>query len=291
MLSRPHIIMDSPARSLLLVHTFEQWRAAARLLLARGVAPEQVQWVAACNVASPTAVRALSVPVPRHLMLLLRTAACCRVPDRWNVLYRVLWRWQQGEQDLLTRRDGDGARLLAMAAAARAEAQRLHRTIRFHERREGTGAPRFVAWLEPRHDVLLPLARFYAARLSGVSWVMATPGDGVAWDGRALHALGPLLAGPAEVDDGKASWHRRSRQVFQPDRLRAELLLRGIESAPHIAPQTAPDAAPHIAPHTAPHGAPHIASHGAAQDDATPSPLPLRKRGPMQRHRDAGRIH
>ncbi|MFL6657821.1 MAG: DUF4130 domain-containing protein [Massilia sp.] len=244
------------------MHTFEQWRAAARLLLARGVAPAQVQWVAARHVASPSAAHAAAVPLPRHLMLLLRTAACCRVPDRWSVLYRVLWRWQQGEQDVLSKGDPDGARLLAMAVAARAEAQRLQRAIRFHERRAGTGAPRFVAWLEPHHDVLRPLAHYYAARLPGVSWMIATPDDGAVWDGRALHALGPLLAGPAEIDDGKASWQRRSRQVFQPDRLRAELLGQAIGGGAHVLENS---------------------------DAATP-PLPLRKRGPMQTQGKEGAI-
>ena len=97
------------------VETFAEWREAARELLVHGIPPDQVTWSAPhvddLFTGAPPAAEAsdnLPIPpdeplrpaphIPRSLMEMLQTAACCRVPDRWAFLYRVIWRWQQVRQ-------------------------------------------------------------------------------------------------------------------------------------------------------------------------------------------------
>ena len=82
--------------------------------------------------------------LPRKLMDMLQSAACCRVADRWAFLYRVVWRWQHGEQEVLSAADEDGSRLHAMVKAVHREEHDMHAYIRFRERPEAAGAPRFV---------------------------------------------------------------------------------------------------------------------------------------------------
>lgn len=96
-------------------------------------------------------------------MDMLQCAACCRVEQRWAFLYRVVWRWQRGEQAVLTAADADGRRLRAMVRAVQREERNMHACIRFSERAEAAGAPRFVAWYEPAHDVLAFVAQHFCA--------------------------------------------------------------------------------------------------------------------------------
>jgi hypothetical protein len=74
--------------------------------------------------------------IPRSLMDMLQSAACCRVPDRWAFLYRVIWRWQKGEHDVQSPADVDGVKLHAMVKAVRREEHDMHAYIRFRERPE-----------------------------------------------------------------------------------------------------------------------------------------------------------
>ena len=220
-----------------LVHSFEQWRDAARDLLAHRVAPHAVQWIShkddgdlfsqgsAPEASAAGAPANAALRIPRQLMDMLHSAACCRVPNRWAFLYLVLWRWQQGERDVLSAADEDGARLHAMVKSVRREEHDMHAYIRFRERREDAGPPRFVAWFESAHDVLPQVARHFTSRMGRVTWMIATPEASVMWDGNTLHSTGPLMRGPEDIDDaGEALWLTYYRSIFNPARLNADLM-------------------------------------------------------------------
>ncbi|WP_426116504.1 UdgX family uracil-DNA binding protein [Massilia sp. PWRC2] len=193
---------------------------------------------AAPTVLTPSAAAPRSVPaagtgvrISRQLMDMLQKAACCRVPDRWAFLYRVVWRWRQGEQVVLSAADEDGSRLHAMVKAVRREEHDMHAYIRFRERAEADGPPRFVAWFEPAHDVLPQVAQHFVSRMGKVSWLIATPDASVLWDGAALHLSGPLLRSEAElIDAGEALWLTYYRSIFNPARLNAKLMESHIPS-------------------------------------------------------------
>jgi probable DNA metabolism protein len=225
----------------LAVSTFAEWREAARELLALGVPPAAVSWhtpgsgdlvsgapqpaPAAHNAAIPFKPPQPTAYLPRSLMEMLQAAACCRVSDRWAFLYRVLWRWQCGEQVVQSAADADGARLHAMVRAVHREEHDMHATIRFRERPEAAGPPRFVAWCEPAHDVLPQVAQHFVSRMGKVSWMIATPGASVLWDGATLHNCGALMDSAAARDDaGAARWLAWYRSVVHPARVDAPLL-------------------------------------------------------------------
>jgi DNA polymerase len=213
------------------LRTFAEWREAARALLAAGVPPEAAMWAdpGAPLPGAPAAPSpAHEVPVqligpspaphlPRSLMDLLQAAACCRVPDRWEVLYRVVWRWQRGDQAAQSDSDADGARLHAMVRMVHREEHAMHAGILFRERPAEAGPPRFVAWYEPAHDVLPQVAEHFVSRMGRVSWMIATPGASVLWDGATLHNCGPLVFDMAELDGaGAAPWLAYYRSVVYP---------------------------------------------------------------------------
>lgn len=244
----PAAVLRVQAGQPLLVETFAEWRAAARELLIWGVPPEAITWsspqvggdlfTSAPDAAEPghhafMASAPVQNPphVPRSLMDMLQSAACCRVPDRWAFLYRVMWRWQQGEHDVQSPADEDGARLNAMVKAVRREEHDMHAYIRFRERPPEAGAPRFVAWYEPRHDVLPQVAAHFVSRMGKVSWMIATPEASVLWDGHTLHNTGPLANKAEDLDDGgEALWLTYYRSIFNPARLNTAVMQQHITS-------------------------------------------------------------
>ena len=212
--------------------TFADWRRAARTLLAQGVAPHEVDWsmqgeadlfgddMAAC--ATPDRGPSAALRVSSALMSLLEAAACFRAPDRWALLYRILWRSQQGDATAMSAADADGARLHAMAKAVKREAHKMHAFLRFRERDPAAGDPRFIAWFEPAHDVLPNAAGHFAKRMGRASWLIVTPDGTAASDGETV-CFGPAPAGrPAEVDiddQGEALWLTYYRSIYNPSRL------------------------------------------------------------------------
>jgi DNA polymerase len=241
----------------LLVETFAEWREAARELLVHDVPPELVTWSTPyaggdlfsgappaaepphnpSDIEPPAFASATDAPhhpppsIPRSLMDMLQSAACCRVPDRWAFLYRVIWRWQQGEHDVQSPADEDGARLNAMVKAVRREEHDMHAYIRFRERPAEAGPPRFVAWYEPQHDVLPQVAEHFVSRMGKVSWMIATPEASVLWDGQTLHNTGPLVKNSDDLEDtGEALWLTYYRSVFNPARLNQAVMQQHIPS-------------------------------------------------------------
>lgn len=218
--------------------SFAAWREIARNLLQRGIAPHQVNWrdddssdglfdqVSAMLNPTPAA---LAPRVPRQLLELLQGAACFRMEDRWSLLYRILWRVAQGDRSAMLAGDMDGSQLHRRLKAVRREAHHLHAFVRFHPRPDGAAGPQFVAWHEPAHDILASASGHFAKRLGRNTWLIATPLDGVYWDGQQLHGRRPCppewqrLAQTPE-DKGEALWLAYYGSTFNPARLNRSAL-------------------------------------------------------------------
>ena len=217
--------------------SFADWRRAARTLLAQGVAPHEVDWAMHGEAdlfgddtsasAIPDLAPSATLRVSSGLMSLLEAAACFRAPDRWALLYRILWRSQQGDATAMSAADVDGARLHAMAKAVKREAHKMHAFVRFRERDPAAGDPRFIAWFEPAHDVLANAAGHFAKRMGRASWLIVTPDGTAASDGETVR-FGPAPEGrPAEVDiddHGEALWLTYYRSIYNPSRLNSSAM-------------------------------------------------------------------
>jgi DNA polymerase len=111
-------------RDVVIQPTLESWRATARKLLAEGIAPEQAVWREAATqggLFEPEVIReapseAADFRVPRAFVELCGAAARHSDPERWRLLYSVLWRLVRGSPDLLaSESDPDVLRLKRMA--------------------------------------------------------------------------------------------------------------------------------------------------------------------------------
>lgn len=215
--------------------SFQGWRDAARVLLQEQIAPHEVNWVSGGDVGlfdepmpAPAATDGPRIRVPRQLLDELEMAARFRTEHRWSLLYRVLWRVIQGDASARMAGDVDGSELHARIKAVRREAHHLHAFLRFSPLEDGDG-PRHVAWFEPAHDVLPWAAHHFAERMGENSWLIATPDDGVCWNGQTLHHVRPCppqwqrLAQSA-ADPGGELWKAYYESTFNPARLNRSVL-------------------------------------------------------------------
>lgn len=89
--------------------SFDDWRRAARRLLAGNVSPEDVQWIDGAaqpalfdtdELQQPKTDEAVAT-VPKAFLSLAKNVSCHRDAARWGVLYSALWRLTHGSPHLL----------------------------------------------------------------------------------------------------------------------------------------------------------------------------------------------
>ncbi|SDR23764.1 DNA polymerase [Paraburkholderia fungorum] len=172
--------------------SFAAWRHAARELLRQGVEPASVEWLegtensAFSDSRQPAAAAPNPPAIPRDLLNRLKDAACFPAPDRWHLLYRVLWRWAHGERHVISPEDPDGALLAQRVQAVEPETDKLRSLTRFRRRDPSMGPPEFVGWQEPQHDLLERAADIFAGPMGESTWMLATPRGAVFWNGMLL---------------------------------------------------------------------------------------------------------
>jgi DNA polymerase len=221
---------------------YQAWREAALQALASHMAPEDIDWRVIADddrAATPAlfddrarvpraAVAPAKVRISRELGELLKDAACYRDTARWAFLYRVLWRWHDGDRSVASAADCDGARLYKMAKAVRRAKHDMIAYVRFRLREPGNDVPapdqpEYVAWYEPEHDVLAWSAEHFARRMGRSTWLISTPDAAAWWDGKNLR----LEHRPASssdhcrhtADEAEALWLAYYRSTFNPARL------------------------------------------------------------------------
>jgi DNA polymerase len=200
------------------------FRAAVRRLIAADVPPDRVVWTTTeapslFDAAAPGADA--PVPLPRAAADLIRLVVCHRDPERYGLLYALVWRLRHGEPGLL----GNPAdplvhRLQLRAKTIRRDLHKMHAFLRFRRVAGPDGAEHFVAWFEPDHFILDATAGFFVERFRAMRWSILTPIGSLHWNGAAL-ARGPAARredAPA-ADAFEAGWRGYYESAFNPARL------------------------------------------------------------------------
>ena len=237
-------------RSVVLAHQVDWigWRSAARALALEAVPPENVVWsVAAADdlfaeddpQAAPAAPGTFSVP--RSLVTLAETAIQANDPERFALLYSLIWRAHRGEKHILElTTDPQVQRAQRLAQSVRRDTHKMRAFVRFREVTEPEGL-RHVSWFEPDHYILEANAAFFVRRFATMVWSILTPYRSAHWNGQDL-GFGPG-ASPADVPDDdrlEAYWRAYYRSIFNPARLkiaamRSEMPLKYWRNLPEAA--------------------------------------------------------
>jgi uracil-DNA glycosylase len=164
------------------------WRTATRALVLSKVPPEEVHWVVGSHEhddSSALPAGANGFHVPRTLVTLASLALQARDPQRFALLYRLVWRANAGEKVLQLTDDADLHWLHKLAYAVRAEAHRMRTMLRFLGVEEDSNH-RFLGWYAPAHYVLEANAQLIARRFPNLVFSILTPDGGAHWNGAEL---------------------------------------------------------------------------------------------------------
>ncbi len=184
---------------------YDEWRRAARALLARGVAPDRVGFRLASDSgdlfdslpaeqhteASPVSPR---MRVPRDFVSLAKTVICHSDAGRFALLYRLLWRLRHEARLLDNGADPDVFNARRMAKSVRRDSHKMKAFVRFRCTTSEVGEV-FVAWFEPDHHIVERTAPFFARRFAGMRWSIVTPECSAHWDGDRV-GTGTAIGGP-----------------------------------------------------------------------------------------------
>ncbi|WP_297506946.1 UdgX family uracil-DNA binding protein [uncultured Caulobacter sp.] len=223
---------------------FAGWRTAARALRADGVSPEAVVWTVEWDLFSPpprgerpegggggAAISERTPPpqplpsrgrgftVPAAFLELAEQVILHRAPDRFALLYRILWRLEREPRLIDNPADADMARARDMAKAVSRAAHKMKAFVRFRLV-EGAAAETYAAWFEPAHRVTEAVAPFFVRRFTSMDWTILTPDACVAWDGERLTVSEGADPADAPSEDAQEElWRTYYASIFNPARL------------------------------------------------------------------------
>jgi probable DNA metabolism protein len=215
--------------------SFEGWREVARGYLSQNVAPQDISWTEPSLFETPhlqvANIDSKTFLVPADFILLAKSVACARDPERWNLLYRILYRLKNHNQNLLKITvDRDVLRANLLMKSVRRDIHKMHAFVRFKHTHAG-GEDLYVAWHRPEHLIVKPATPFFVRRFGDKRWSIFTPEASAHWDLQELK-FGPGLA-QSEFharDDWDEIWKTYYKSIFNPARIKIKAMK--LEMAP-----------------------------------------------------------
>jgi uracil-DNA glycosylase len=211
------------------------FRRAAREFVAGDVAPDRIHWSVEggasdlfdADLPTPEAQAGAALAVPRSFAELCDRVVLHADPQRFDLLYRLLWRAQRQPELLRDPLDADRLRAEEMARAVRRDMHKMTAFVRFRPIAGDDGDEWHVAWFEPFHHIVDATAPFFMRRFAQMRWAIVTPDRSVRWDGTELQSgPGGRREDAPPADAGEALWLTYYRHIFNPARLKVKAMER-----------------------------------------------------------------
>ncbi len=218
---------------------FDGWRTAARDFRLEGVEPGHARFVVAGaegqrglfdaadstpTASGPQQSGEREFTVPKAFVDVARDVILHRSDDRFDLLYRLLWRLRDEPDLMKIVSDPDVADAMERAKNVSRASHKMKAFVRFRfvEDEDGETA---VAWFEPAHRVLEKTAPFFVNRFTNMRWSILTPDGSCLWDGAALTFGPPATADQApDEDQVEAFWKTYYASTFNPARLKTKTM-------------------------------------------------------------------
>lgn len=194
------------------------FHSEAARLLAQQVPPREIRWAASPaqsvdeepldGARAAIRNRAARAIVPQSFIRMSELVVLHRDADRFELLYRTLWRLVY-EPDLKQDfGDDDLARLRQMAQAVRRDIQKMKLKLAFRPVAV-KGREIDVAWYEPAHYVCETVGAWLARKDPKRPWLLLTRDRSMRWDGHRLLSAPAVAPSPeASGDPGDAELGR-----------------------------------------------------------------------------------
>lgn len=215
----------------------EGFRRLARGLLAQGVGPAEVDWLADGEAAllwdqpaEELSGESPPVRVPADFLGLCQDVLLHREPQRFALMYRLLWRFKHEAGLRHDPLDADRRRAEQLAREVRRDIHKMRAFVRFtpvQAADEGEAGERHIAWFEPGHHIVEANAPFFMRRFAQLRWAILTPDRSVEWDGQALRFGPGAERGDAPPPDAGAQlWLTYYQHLFNPARLKLAMMTK-----------------------------------------------------------------
>ena len=221
---------------------FDEWREAARKLVQAGVSPDCVAWTGPGGISDlfggadrgSSEIRATAPPsdaapvrANKRFIGLARNACLHSDPERFALLYRLLWRLQRCPRLMEDKADPDVRRVEELDKNVRRDSHKMHAFVRFRILYDGEGGEHYVAWFEPEHHILRANAGFFVRRFPNMKWSILTPAGSLHWDGEVLSEGPPAQRSDAPAGDPMEDlWRTYYASIFNPARLKIGAMLK-----------------------------------------------------------------
>ena len=214
---------------------FDGWREAARAFRLAGVEPAAARFVVAGGTEQGGLFDDLSTSahrpneqneftVSKAFVDLAQEVILHRSADRFDLLYRLLWRLRDEPDLMKVISDVEVADAMERARNVSRAAHKMKAFVRFRQVHDDAGEA-WVAWFEPPHRVLEKTAPFFQRRFTTMRWSILTPDGSAFWNGEDL-TFGPPATrdmAPAE-DEIEEFWKTYYASTFNPARLKVKTM-------------------------------------------------------------------
>ncbi len=218
---------------------FDFWRERARGLVQCDVPPDRIAWVEPGGSGSLFSHGDRRLPMPpaeappvrasKAFVQLAKSVICHSDPERFALLYRLLWRLQANPRLLEDGADPDVRKLDELARTVRRDVHKMRAFVRFRLVEDGDeeAGEHYVAWFEPEHHILRTNAGFFARRFANMKWSILTPKGSLHWDGSVLEEGPPAQRSDAPLGDPTEDlWRKYYASIFNPARLKVGAMLK-----------------------------------------------------------------
>lgn len=208
---------------------FEKWKKESRAYIQNKISPDKVHWsflkqnflFDQNDLVIP---KKHTIRVPQEFMKLSQSVACHRRLEKWDLLYRVLWRLIFEDHNLLQISiDKDISLLHKMVKEVRRDSHKMKAFVRFRLLNERDET--YVAWHDPSHFVLERTAPFFKRRFSEMKWAILTPDLSVYWDKKQLQFVEGIPRDKLpQKDEMEELWKTFYRHIFNPARIKVKMM-------------------------------------------------------------------
>ncbi|HEU4821586.1 MAG TPA: UdgX family uracil-DNA binding protein [Qipengyuania sp.] len=215
---------------------FDFWREQARSLVQAGVSPDRIAWVepgadgdlfAQGHSVPPSPPGAAPVRASKRFVGLAKNAILHSDPERFALLYRLLWRLQVDPLIIEDKVNLEVRRLEELDKAVRRDSHKMHAFVRFRSVRDNGEDEHYVAWFEPEHHILRANTGFFVRRFANMKWSILTPRGSLHWNGEVLSEGPPAHRSDAPGGDPMENlWRGYYASIFNPARLKVGAMLK-----------------------------------------------------------------
>ncbi|WP_312598566.1 UdgX family uracil-DNA binding protein [Brevundimonas sp.] len=215
---------------------FDGWRKAARAFRLAGVEPAAARFQvaggagqgglfdSAADTDDMGALVEAEFTVPKAFVELAENVILHRSEDRFDLMYRLLWRLRDEPDLIRVISDRDVADALERAKNVSRASHKMKAFVRFRQVHDDQGEA-WMAWFEPPHRVLEKTAPFFQRRFTTMRWSILTPDGSAFWDGENLRFGPPATRDMAPAEDEiEDFWKTYYASTFNPARLKVKTM-------------------------------------------------------------------